>query len=97
VEVVDDINGFEERAISIEIPPTFKMGSAGYGKSCYIPRKIKAGQTRNGKHLLCVRWRPICLAALLNDFTKLTRGERRVPDINERGNTYANWKCYWYL
>jgi hypothetical protein len=56
----------------------------------YIPRKIKAGQTRNGKKLLCVRRRPIRLAALLNDFTKLTRGERRVPDINERGNMCVN-------
>jgi hypothetical protein len=42
----------------------------------YILRKIKAGQTRNGKKVLCVRRRPIRLAALLNDFTKLTKEER---------------------
>jgi hypothetical protein len=30
------------------------------------------------------------LAALLNGFTKLTRGDGRVPNNNERGNMYVH-------
>ena len=65
--------------------------------SRYIPRKIKTGQTRNGKKLLCVRWRPIRLAALLNGFTKLTREDKSVPEINERENLFVNGRDCWHL
>jgi hypothetical protein len=55
VEVFRDISGFDDRAISIEIPSTFTMGAAVYPKQLLHTPQNKAGRNRNGKKLLCAR------------------------------------------